>query len=395
MDLLRTVLDFLLIIFGSVGALNFFEKGKGPTWLKELWLKIENSKLNTLPTTIINFCNNSILPLVRLVYKMVSYKLLLPISILLYAGMDIIYYQLSVVKFNYINLVALIMLRLILATYFFWVLQSRVKIFPNDLNNSDVRKLFIIIIFTPYRLIPIYTDNTMAIENTILISLLASPFIVYYISLFFFIPGAFRKITKSPRYMRFSVFIAVVIVISINITTIAMYIGHLFNEKSIIPRTFQIYFVNLCCDFLSVGLTFKIFNWAVKKDGLIKLPLAFIGVIFISVVLAIASIYLGLLFTENQLSIFEIIFMYKMNSELFGSSLFFLMNSVFIPILLIILILILAYLGKLFLFFIRKLLARYVKDIKAINLTLGYLLFIIVIVRCFIFAAEKFQNILY
>ncbi|MGR3311410.1 MAG: hypothetical protein ACUZ77_11640, partial [Candidatus Brocadiales bacterium] len=143
------------------------------------------------------------------------------------------------------------------------------------------------------------------------------------------------------------------ICISFSITVFSLLIGHAASPKAWIPQTIQMLMSNVICDGITLVITIKILQWAIKKPGVLRILYAIVFDLFVALILACSSIYFGLFLTEKALSVKEILYiLFAMPPD--GSSwelgpYFWAMHTTFLPTLFYLSIIFVAWMGKAFL----------------------------------------------
>ena len=74
-----------------------------------------------------------------------------------------------------------------------------------------------------------------------------------------------------------------------------------------VPQTFQMLVSNVLLDGVTMLVTFELLAWAVKKHTMLRIPAAISFDVVVAAVLACASLYFGLVLTEQALTIIETI----------------------------------------------------------------------------------------
>lgn len=137
------------------------------------------------------------------------------------------------------------------------------------------------------------------------------------------------------------------------VTFIALLIGNVVAPNLYVPQTLQMLSINALFDGLTVVATFALLMWAVQADIMRRIPFA-IGVdVLVGAVLACASLYLGLIFTDQALTVTDTINVLVFRSP-DGQSVelgpfFWVMHSTFLPTLGYIGLILLLWSGKLLL----------------------------------------------
>lgn len=162
------------------------------------------------------------------------------------------------------------------------------------------------------------------------------------------------------------------------ITFISLSFGHYIEPGAYVPKTLQMVFSNSFFDGLSLIITIKILSLAVGSSRKLSIPIAIFFDIILAGLFACTSLWIGLVGTKEMLSFQGILFVLIGKSSngaqfAFGPY-FWAMHSVFIPSLIYLLIILLCWMGKIFVLPIAKLFsrARYVD--KPHRLTAGALL---------------------
>lgn len=94
--------------------------------------------------------------------------------------------------------------------------------------------------------------------------------------------------------------------LSFSITFLSFLIGNMVSNDSHIPQTFQMLVSNVIFDGATVLLTFAVLGWSLKEKSWLRVPAAIIIDVAIAVVLAYASLYIGLFMSDNHLSLKQV-----------------------------------------------------------------------------------------
>lgn len=139
--------------------------------------------------------------------------------------------------------------------------------------------------------------------------------------------------------------------ISFVITMISLFIGHLAEPHSWVPKTVQILYSNVFFDGLTMIVTIKILNTAIRDHSWLNIPIAIILDVIAAGILAFLSLYIGLMFTEHSVSMLQVW------RTLWGRTLdgvfysfgpyFWVMHTTFIPTLIYLSVIMLCWIGKL------------------------------------------------
>ena len=149
---------------------------------------------------------------------------------------------------------------------------------------------------------------------------------------------------------------------SLFMTLFSLTIGHYAAPGEWVPQTIRMYLANILCDGLTVFATFKILKLAVRAKKRIPIPVAVIIDVIVAAVLAVASLWLGLVGTDNSLSLTQIINILIGRSadgaSLGFGPLFFVMHTTFLPTIFYLSVILLCWLAKLVVLPIAKVLSK-------------------------------------
>lgn len=130
----------------------------------------------------------------------------------------------------------------------------------------------------------------------------------------------------------------------------AFAVGRISNPGDWIPEKLQVYFSNFLFDTATILAAFYLLTWAVKQRALITIPMSIFINLLLGILFAACSLYFGLIFSENAISLNETL------NVLIGRSLdgaswhlgtyFWVMHTTFIPILLYSLLVLVCWVGK-------------------------------------------------
>lgn len=101
--------------------------------------------------------------------------------------------------------------------------------------------------------------------------------------------------------------LAMAAALSFSVTYAAFALGNLANPSSPLPQTLQMLLSNVLFDALTVVLTFALLRWSLARSPLARIPVAVALDIIAAACFALASLYIGLAFTADQLSAGEIL----------------------------------------------------------------------------------------
>jgi hypothetical protein len=136
-------------------------------------------------------------------------------------------------------------------------------------------------------------------------------------------------------------------------TFIALLIGHVADPQAYIPQTFQMLTSNIVFDGVTMVVTFAILSWAMKRTGVLRIPVAIFLDLITAAVLASASLYFGLVFTAHALSfksLLHILVARSLDGSRFElSPYFWAMHTTFLPTFFYLGLVLLCWLAKLLL----------------------------------------------
>lgn len=138
--------------------------------------------------------------------------------------------------------------------------------------------------------------------------------------------------------------------LSFTVTLVSMLLGHLAQPDAWIPQTLQMLVSNVVFDGLTFLATMLLLSWAVARHTFLRIPFVIVLDVSIAAVFACASLYFGLVFTQQALSLREVV------NVLLGRSpsganieigpLFWTMHTAFLPTLVYLALLLMAWLAK-------------------------------------------------
>jgi len=108
------------------------------------------------------------------------------------------------------------------------------------------------------------------------------------------------------RALRLGDLFAMGVAASFLVTLVAFLVGRSAQPGCWVPQTLQMLLSNVFFDGLTLVATFAILSWAVARPGLFRIPAAVFVDLIIGALLACASLYFGLVFTDKGLSVGEV-----------------------------------------------------------------------------------------
>lgn len=367
-----------IITFISAALLEFLDRWqtdvdreKSRRLYGQIWLKIKKSGVFELPEKIILWILHNIKKFnnhlesksyinYEIQFKRINSILLNILAIaFIYSGLSVIRKVLAPI---FLSLAIVVIFILIKKRGLIWALQRNVGI----LTVSAYYSLGIFILFQLVLLLPIYFAT--------LVFLVMGRLFIFCFSIVFLTLFAPRGEKEFKTAWLFGFGISA----SFFITFISLSFGYYIEPSAYVPKTLQMLFSNAFFDGLSLIITIKILSLAVGSSRKLPIPIAIFFDIILAGLFACASLWIGLVGTKEMLSLREILSVLigkSSNSTQFAfGPYFWAMHTVFIPTLIYLSIILLCWMGKIFVLPIARLFsrARYVD--KPHRLTAGALL---------------------
>lgn len=345
---------FLLLtaLFAFLASLNNEKTEKTKAWFQKKWEVLNKSSWFQMPEMIISFILNAEKKisnyLVISIEKNLSKRLLFLSAFLLFNSSVLILFGYKFVIISIIISIPIIsMIVGKLSTYDAPWIYSALPI-PEFLVLTFLVLPFILgAIF--WFSIALNSSLTISIISTII----SIPCFVVFINGIMTILEEINNNYSAEDTEELTFFIGLSVGISFSITFIAFLIGNLISDQSYVPQTFQMLISNVLLDGLTLFLTIKLLHWSLQKKSWTRIPFVILLDMIIAAILACLALYLGLAYTEQQLSLTEIVYI------LIGKSpsgegfelgpLFWAMHTTFIPTLIYLLFIGIGYMGKLIL----------------------------------------------
>jgi hypothetical protein len=173
-------------------------------------------------------------------------------------------------------------------------------------------------------------------------------------------------------------FVGMAIAVSFPITLLSLLLGSLALPTSWIPKTTQMLASNVVCDGLTMYATLMILSLAIRDDARLSIALAVALDIAVGALLACASLYFGLVFTDHALSIGQVcrvlVGLSPVGNHFEVGPYFWAMHTSFIPSLCYLSLIVFCWLGKLFVLPVAAILSKGRAVDKPHHLTAGALL---------------------
>lgn len=138
--------------------------------------------------------------------------------------------------------------------------------------------------------------------------------------------------------------------VSFVITLFAFLVGNLISPDAHVPQTWQMLISNVLLDGVTLLATFALITWAVREKAWLRIPIAILLDVLVACILAFASLYVGLVFTENELTVtavFNILIGKAASGDHYElGPYFWAMHTTFLPTLAYLFIILVAWLGK-------------------------------------------------
>lgn len=337
LKILAGLFALLAALFTFLSALQNKKHEKTRLWYQLKWKKINHSKWLRMPEVIVkvivSFKENLHMRILLVAKKdFAIYFLFFDVLILFIYGIVVLY-----LNVNYLLVSLLILVVFIISVYI--VKASSVSYILFLLFTVDSLIWIFIVLETHL----IYSTLAMFFLIPCFVFLLSSPLVLFgYI---------FR--VKAQMGIKTATALALLgfsIGISFFVTFLSFLVGSLISSQSYIPQTFQMLMSNVILDGITMLFTFKILGWSIAKKPWARIPLAVLLDIMVAAILACLSLYLGLLFSEHQLSLKEVLFV-LIGRSVSGEDIelgpyFWAMHTTFIPTCLYLMFIIVAWLGK-------------------------------------------------
>lgn len=186
--------------------------------------------------------------------------------------------------------------------------------------------------------------NVDKLFSKFVVIILISPILVPIVTFFNIITYEVmnQKEEKDDRIFDYSVILSLGFIISLILTIFALHLGAYFEPNSPFPYTPQLLMSNFIFDGLTLVVTYKLLRFIHHKRRILYLfPLIICDIVF-AIIFAILSLYLGLLGTNDQLSLKEAVYIligYSANGNTIElGPYFWSMHTVFIPTLIYLLL---------------------------------------------------------
>lgn len=93
--------------------------------------------------------------------------------------------------------------------------------------------------------------------------------------------------------------------LSFMVTFFALLLGEIVTPGLYIPQTLQMLFSNFAFDLITIFATLALLTWSVEKNSIRRIPIAILTDIFLAAIFASCSLFFGLVFTDQALTIIE------------------------------------------------------------------------------------------
>ncbi|UTW61834.1 hypothetical protein KFE98_17745 [bacterium SCSIO 12741] len=306
---------FLFALFGAI--LKIVENSSSQNFeglrlfFKKSWILIDESPFRSLPTNIIRqliypkFLFNNRLT------RFIESNDFIPLFYLFIHPTTLILHFV-VWGFSFYSVLAGLIFVLVFAVYHWFHLNH--KPIEEYLLKIPPGLIFIMLfmitgLYSTFLIIKL-TISLSFIWSTVLIILIAPPIWIWHFR--FFVSEIYPTFHDGPSMINYYSFMGLIkpmiglfVAGSFSLTFLSFLIGHILYPLDHIPRTWQM----LISNFFSDGLTL-IFTYALLKKSLnfrkVLLPLFILLDLFIATILAIFSLFFGLLYTEESLTILEV-----------------------------------------------------------------------------------------
>ncbi|MFC1616779.1 hypothetical protein ACFL2K_01005 [Candidatus Margulisiibacteriota bacterium] len=389
LKLFAGLFTFLAALFGFLAVLQNKKHEKTKIWFRQKWERISVNPWLSLPEIIIhsiiehknNLLNFSIKYQNSAFFKGSTIFLVIIFHISMFSSCEwpvlfcftllsfffiwkyfmrleakLAMFLLEIFLITLLNLKTLLTFEII--PLIFSILLSIIIFIPSSLKRHLVGSLYALMMLRLYLLCMFGCIPLFWVVLSLKVELVFSWFLILIslICLLVCLPAVcdFRDeqhiLTESNRnYVLFSFSIW----ISFTITMLAFLFGNLAYPLAYIPKTLQMLTSNVVFDSITILFTFLILNWALRKKGLFRIPFAIIIDCIVAALLACFSLYFGLVLTKYQLSFDQVLFI-LIGKDLSGKTIqfgpyFWTMHTTFLPTLVYLFIIIVAWLAKIML----------------------------------------------
>lgn len=223
--------------------------------------------------------------------------------------------------------------------------------------SESCMMIYVGICFTFCGVIVILLSLSVAVHFAVLLMLILLPIIWFIFLGPVFVLFLIVERSKKFKNKNIDVFlesnlppVAMALAISFTITYLAFLLGSIGKPDAPLPKTFQMLVSNVIFDGATMLVTLLILKWAISKSFFLRLPFTITVDILIAGILACFSLYFGLVFTKNALTLKEVVNVLiarsPNGSEFELSPYFWAMHTSFLPTLFYLSLILLCWTGK-------------------------------------------------
>ncbi len=348
--LLDNILEGILALFGLLAALfalwarNERKHERVKAWISEKRETIQNSRWLAMPERVIGWIVHAKSAMVRQIIVRFFDKMGSNTFSRIY--LSGIFLLLIIGCFIYWGIAPFVIAFAILALILPVVFISAVKNISLDIIEKAVRFIFAL---TSVTTVLVWTSIILRVNIVYSAPIMVAILPLYWLLLAFpalvILNYAIYNLDEDLVAL-----IAMAIAASFSITLFALLAGHIASPAAYLPQTFQILMVNVICDGITMLVTFLLLQWAIKRNSLRRIPIAIALDLLIAGVLACASLYLALIGTDHALSpreVFNVLIIKSPDGATWEiGPYFWVMHTTFIPTILYLALILIAWIGK-------------------------------------------------
>lgn len=185
--------------------------------------------------------------------------------------------------------------------------------------------------------------------------------------------------------------------VSFVVTTGALLLGTAFDRSGNVPRSSVLLFVNAVCDTVSLALVLWVVRWTARTSTLPRLFLGLLACILFGATLAIASIWIGLAWSDQPLtfkeSVWLLVAQHPSSATLYLGPAFWVMHTVFIPVVLLWAVVLMLAIAKVLLHTAHWFFGKAAVNEKPHHMTAGFLLLLAAMCAALKFAGDEISPV--
>lgn len=223
-----------------------------------------------------------------------------------------------------------------------------------DIRENAVYRLIAVIVLGIFHMSGALIWIVIALDTNIILSalimLLTFPTVAVSVSMIVYGLSSILTDSSEMEFISPAVIPAFAMSSSFFITFLALTIGNSVDSRFYLPQTPQMLISNVFFDGLTMVVTFALLSWSVLKPGVLRIPVAIGLDVLVAGVLACSSLYFGLVFTVQSLSVPNTVNILFAKSPDGGgvelSPFFWAMHTTFLPTIGYVSMILLAWVGK-------------------------------------------------